>query len=182
MSRHQQGGLRYRRSLLRLRGLLRDALLAAFLVFSKELLAALPNVELVSMLIISYTLVYRMRALVPIYLFVAIEWVLYPQPFYMVMYLYVWAILWGFTMLLPRRILPFPVYMLFGGLYGLAFGLLCAPAQAAFFGLNFSGMLAWIGAGFAFDLLHAVTNFAICCLVPPVVLLLQRLEARAFSQ
>ena len=171
----------YRASLLRLRALLRDALLAAILVFGKELLAFLPNVEIVSMLVMAYTVVYRFRALIPIYLFVLLEAVIYPFPPTVVMYLYVWAILFLVCLLLPRRVLPAPVYMVVGGLFGLAFGALCAPVQAAFFHLSPAGTLAWIVAGFPMDVTHAVGNFAIGCLTPVVIRLLQRLEKSAFA-
>lgn len=169
----------YRRSLLRLRALLRDALLGAVLVFGKEMLAFLPNVEMVSMLIMAYTVVYRWRALVPIYVFVALETVIYPFPPTVVMYLYVWLILFAVAMLLPKRALPAPVYMLIGGLYGLSYGALCAPVQAFFFHLSARGTLAWIAAGFSFDITHAIGNVAICVLTPVVIRLLQRLEKQA---
>ena len=171
----------YRRSLLRLRSLVRDALLGAVLVFCKELLAFLPNVEMVTMLIMAYTVVYRWRALVPIYVFVALETVLYPFPATVVMYLYGWAVLFGVSMLLPKRALPAPVYMLVGGLFGLAFGVLCAPVQAVFFHLSPQGTLAWIAAGFSFDVTHAIGNTAIGCLTPVVIRLLMRLERQTFS-
>ncbi len=161
----------------RLFSLVRYALLAALLVAAKEALAVLPNIEIVTLLITVYTVVYRRRALVPIYLFVAIETVLYPFFSTVVMYLYIWAVLWGLVMLLPRRILPAPVYMLIGGLYGLAFGTLCAPAQALMFFLDFKGMLAWIVAGLPFDVTHALSGFVTCLLVPPLARLFLRLES-----
>ena len=52
-------------------------------------------------------------------------------------YLYLWAILWGVTMLLPRGLRPrlaVPMYMAVCGLHGLLFGTLYAPAQALLFG------------------------------------------------
>lgn len=171
----------YRHSLLRLRALVRDALLGAVLVFCKELLSFLPNVEMVSMLIMAYTAVYRWRALVPLYVFVLLEAVLYPFPPTVVMYLYVWLVPFFITMLLPKRVLPAPVYMLLGGLFGLAFGTLCAPVQAAFFGLSLQGTLAWIAAGLPWDVTHAVGNAVIGVLAPAVIHLLTRLEKHVFS-
>ena len=160
----------------RLRALVRDALLGAILVMSKEILAFLPNVELVTTLVMAYTVVYRFRALVPLYVFVALEALLYPSISYTLMYLYVWLVPWGIMMLLPRRALPAPVYMLIGGLFGLLFGILCSPVQAAYFGLSFHGTIGWIVAGFPYDLIHAVGNFAISILTPVVARLLFRLE------
>ena len=155
--------------------MVRDALLAAILIVSKEMLAFLPNVELVTTLLMAYTVVYRFRALVPLYVFVAVEAVLYPGV-YAVMYLYVWLVLWAIIMQLPRKPLPELVYMLIGALFGLVFGTLCAPVQAAYFGLSFKGMLAWIVSGFPYDLIHASGNFAIGILTPVLIRLLMKLE------
>ena len=166
---------------MRLRALLRDALLAAILILSKELLAFLPNVEMVSMLLMAYTVVYRARVLVPLYVYVAVEAVLFPFPPTVVMYLYVWLLLVLPVLLLPRKPLSAPVYMLIGGVYGLLFGTLCAPTQAAFYHLSLRGTLAWIVAGFAFDVTHAVGNLAIGCLTPVVIHLLMRLEGERFK-
>lgn len=167
--------LRYRH----LRVLVRDALLAAILIVSKEMLAFLPNVELVSMLIAVYTVVYRWRALVPIYVFVAVEAVIYPYFSTVVMYMYVWAILFFAVHLVSRGRARSPfAYVAVCGLFGFLFGALCAPAQAIMFSLDLRGMLAWIAAGLPFDILHGISNAATALLVPPLARLLLRLEGQ----
>ena len=125
--------LRVRRQLLYL---VRDALFAAILVVSKEMLAFLPSVEMVTMLLMAYTAVYRVRALIPLYIFVVIQAVLYPSVSGTLMYMYVWLVLWGIFMLIPRRFLKLPVFVLVGALFGLAFGTLCAPVHVWFFGVG----------------------------------------------
>lgn len=157
----------------------RDAMLGALLICSKEALAALPGVEIVSTLLVAYAVVYRARAFVPLYVFVAVEAVLYPSFISTIMYLYIWAILVGAVLLLPKRILPAPVYMLVSGLFGLLFGTLCAPAQALYFGLTFQGMWAWIIAGLPFDIPHGISNAALGLLVPPLCHLLKWLEVQS---
>lgn len=153
------------------------ALFAALMIAGKEALAFLPNVEVVSLFLIVYTAVYRAYALIPLYVFVAVEAVIYPYPVTVIMYLYVWLFLFGAVMLLPRdRTLPAPVYAVISGLFGLLFGVLCAPVQAAYFWLNFEGTLAWIAAGLPFDLVHAAGNFALGFLAYPLIRLLKRLE------
>ena len=165
MTRHQ-----------RIRALVRDALLAAILIAAKETFAAMPG-EPVTLLLMAYTAVYRFRALVPLYVFVAVQAILYPSVESTLMYLYVWLVLWGIVMLLPKKPLPAPVYMVIGGLYGLAFGTLCAPAHAFYFGLSLKGMVAWIVAGFlSFDVTHGIANFFICVLTPILIRLLMKLE------
>lgn len=162
----------------RTRRIVRDAMLGALLICSKEALAALPGVEIVSTLLVVYTVVYRMRAFIPLYVFVAVEAVLYPSVISTIMYLYVWAVLVGMVLLLPNRILPAPFYMLVSGIFGLLFGTLCAPAQALYFGLTFKGMWAWIVAGLPFDIPHGISNAALGLLVPPLCRLIKRLEAQ----
>ena len=127
------------------------------------------------------TLVFRAKALIPIYIYVLLNGLYAGFNVWWVPYLYVWTILWGVTMLLPKhmpRKVAAVVYPLVCGLHGLAFGILYAPAQALFFRLDAAGTLAWIAAGFPFDLLHAVGNLAAGCLILPLSALLLRLLRR----
>ena len=94
-------------------------------------------------------------------------------------YLYIWAVLWGVTMLLPKKMpkaVAAVVYPLVCCLHGAMFGVLYAPAQAMLFGLDFRGMLAWIAAGFVFDITHAIGNFAVGLLIYPMATVLRRLK------
>jgi energy-coupling factor transport system substrate-specific component len=91
-------------------------------------------------------------------------------------------ILWGITMLLPRkmpRAVSCVVYPLVCGVYGILFGILYAPAQAIMFNLDFNGMIAWIMSGVPFDLLSALGNAVTGLLIVPLSELLLRLERTA---
>ncbi len=167
--------MRVRRQLL---ALVRDALFAAIMVTAKFMLAGLANVEMVSLLIMAYTTVYRVRALVPIYTFVLLDFVLFPSYVSLVMYLYVWLVLWGIVMLVPEKWQKTPTYMVISTLFGLVFGTLCAPVQAAFFGLTWQGTLAWILVGFPYDIIHAVGNAAMACLAVPLVRVLRQVQPK----
>ncbi len=82
-------------------------------------------------------------------------------------------------MLLPKNMqarTAYIVYPVLGALHGLLYGVLYAPVQALMFGLGFEGMLAWIAAGFWFDILHGIGNFASGFLVYPLILLLRKLN------
>ena len=118
-------------------------MLGSLMYLSKIVMEFLPNVHLLGVLTISYTLVYRKKALYPIYLYVLLNGLFAGFSTWWLPYLYLWGILWGMTMLLPRnlprRVRPV-VYMLLCGLHGLLFGTLYAPAQALLFGLDFEGM------------------------------------------
>ena len=157
-------------------------MLGSMMYLSKIVMEFLPNVHLLGVLTISYTLVYRKKALYPIYLYVLLNGLFAGFSTWWLPYLYLWGILWGMTMLLPRnlprRVRPV-VYMLLCGLHGLLFGTLYAPAQALLFGLDFQGMIAWIIAGLPWDAVHAAGNFFAGMLICPIVSLLRRLEQSA---
>ena len=125
-----------------------------------------------------YTIVYRYRALIPVYIYVLLNGAFAGFNLWWVPYLYIWTILWGITMLLPRQMpksVAVVVYPLICGIHGFAFGALYAPAQALMFGLDFKGMLSWIVAGLPFDLIHGAGNFAVGLLILPLSELLRRL-------
>lgn len=156
------------------------AMLASVMYLSKVLMEWIPNVHLLGMLIMSYTLVYRVKALIPIYVYVLLNGVFAGFAMWWIPYLYIWTVLWGVTMLLPRNMekkLKIIVYMIVCGLHGLLFGILYAPMQALMFGLSFEGMIAWIVAGLPFDVIHGIGNFVAGILIVPMVTLLKRLEA-----
>ena len=151
----------------------------ALMFASKKLMEVLPNIHLLGAIIIALTVVYRKKALYPIYLYVIIDGLFYGFNAWWVPYLYVWTVLWAITMLLPKNmpkmIRPL-VYMSVCALHGFSFGLLYAPYQAIVFGLNFEGTLAWISAGLPFDLIHGVSNFVCGLLVVPIVTVLKRTD------
>lgn len=156
------------------------AMLASIMYLSKTIMEWIPNVHLLGMLIMSYTLVYRTKALIPIYVYVMLNGIFAGFAMWWIPYLYVWAVLWAATMLLPTHMgkkVKVIVYMIVCGLHGLLFGVLYAPVQALMFGLSFRGMIAWIIAGLPFDMMHGLGNLMAGALIVPMVKLLKRLEA-----
>lgn len=145
---------------------------------SKIVMEFLPNIHLLGMLTMVYTLVFRTKALIPIYIYVLVNGLFAGFAPWWIPYLYVWAVLWGVTMLLPKRMpnwLACVVYPLVCGLHGLAFGVLYAPTQAFVFGLNWDMTVAWVVAGFPFDVIHAAGNVLAGLLIVPLTLLIQKL-------
>ena len=156
-------------------------MLGSLMFCSKIIMEVLPNIHLLGMFIMVYTLVYRKKALIPLYIFIFMTGLYGGFGLWWLPYLYIWAILWGVTMLLPKkmpRAAACAVYPAVCMLHGLSFGILYAPAQALMFNMSFSQMLVWISTGFAFDLLHAVGNLAVGFLVLPLSELLKLLEKR----
>lgn len=153
-------------------------MLGMVMFVSKIAMEFLPNIHLLGMLTMVYTLVFRAKALIPIYIYVFVNGLYAGFAMWWVPYLYVWTVLWAVTMLLPKRMpqwLACVVYPLICGLHGLAFGVLYAPVQALFFGLTWDMTVAWVAAGFPFDIVHAVGNTLTGLLILPLVEVIQKL-------
>ena len=156
------------------------SMLGALMYASKILMEVAPNIHLLSMFTIVFTVVYKKKALYPIYIYVLLNGMLCGFATWWIPYLYVWTVLWGIVMLLPKKlpkkIKPF-IYMVVCSAHGFLFGVLYAPAQAILYGLNFKGMIAWIIAGFPFDCIHGISNFFSGILIVPLISILTMLES-----
>ena len=151
------------------------SMLGALMYSTKLVMAVLPNIHLLGVFIVATTVVYRQKALYPLYLYIFAEG-LFSFGLWWIPYLYVWAVLWLATMLLPKNMPPKiapVVYMVVSALHGFLFGILYSPMQALLFGLDFKGTIAWIIAGFPFDFIHGVSNFFCGLLIVPVIKVLR---------
>ena len=79
------------------------AMLGVIMFISKYLTEAIPNVHFLGMLTMTYTIVYRKKALIPVYVFVMLMGIFNGFAMWWIPYLYIWTILWGITMLLPKN-------------------------------------------------------------------------------
>ena len=155
------------------------SMLGALMYVSKVVMEWAPNIHLLGVFVVAFTVVYRAKALYPIYIYVLLNGIYSGFATWWIPYLYIWTVLWGMTMLLPKK-MPKPVtvivYSVVNALHGYGFGILYAPAQALLYGLSFKGMLAWIVAGFPFDIIHGTSNLICGFLIVPIVLVLRKLE------
>jgi len=149
---------------------------------SKLAMEALPNIHLIGVFIIAFTVVYRQKAIYPISVYIFLLGLYAGFDIWWLPNLYIWFVLWGMTMLIPKslpvKIQPV-VYMCVCAIHGFAYGTLYAPAQALFFGLSWEGMIAWIIAGLSFDLTHGISNFCLGLLIVPVITVLKKAEKLA---
>lgn len=154
-------------------------MLGALMYASKIVMELLPNIHLLGTFIIAITVVYRKKALYPIYIYVLLNGLFAGFATWWIPYLYIWTILWAAVMLLPvnmpEKTRPI-VYMTVCGLHGLLFGLLYAPAQALIYGLNFDATITWIVAGLPYDLIHGASNFCCGLLICPIISILKQSE------
>ena len=147
------------------------AVLGALMFCSKLIMELLPNIHLLGMLVMLYTVLFRAKALFPIYIYVMINGIYAGFAMWWVPYLYVWTVLFGITMLIPKKIpdkVAAVVYPIVCALHGFGFGVIYAPGQALMYGLDLQGMIAWIVAGFPFDVTHGISNFFMGMLILPL--------------
>jgi energy-coupling factor transport system substrate-specific component len=171
------------KQLNQVRELVLFALLGALMYCSKLIMEALPNIHLLGMLTMVYTLVFRFKALKPIYAYVFLNGLFSGFSMWWIPYLYIWTILWGITMLLPKKLpkkLAYVIYPLLCGIHGFAFGILYAPAQAFMYGFTFEQTLAWVAAGLPFDLLHGFGNLVAGLMIVPLADLMKKMIKRQY--
>ena len=148
-------------------------LAAALTIGVQVALSVIPNIELVTLFFILFTLNFRSKALYIIYIFAAVECLIYPPGLWCIAYLYIWTILYLMVRIL-RESSSALFWAVIGAIYGLLFGTLSSIPY--FFTSGVSGGLAYIVAGFGYDLLHCIGNFiVILVLFKPLNTILGRL-------
>ena len=155
------------------------AMLGAVMYASKIIMEFAPNIHLLGVFTIAYTVVYRKKALYPIYTYVVLNGLFSGFAAWWIPYLYLWTVLWGIVMLLPQRIpkkLQPLVYMSVCAAHGFLFGTLYAPVQAILYGLSLQGTVSWIIAGLPWDFLHGISNFFCGILIVPIITVLRIAE------
>lgn len=154
-------------------------MLTAVLVTVQLSLSFLPNIELVSLLIIIYTLVFRWRALFIVYAFIFVEGLLFGFGQWWISWLYIWPLLFFIAMLFGKIRSVF-FWALLSCIYGLMFGALSAFPVIAISGLR-AGFAYWV-QGIIFDVTHAIGNFATALLLfYPLYLLLNKIHKQFYS-
>lgn len=147
---------------------------------AKLAMAYLPNIELVTLLVILYTLFFGNRIYYVLAAFVLIEGCLYGFGIWWVMYLYVWPILAFLTNLFKKQQSVW-FWSIFSGAYGLFYGALCSITYIATSGIY--GAFAWWVAGIPFDVIHCIGNFVLCMvLFIPLKKALSSLKNHVFTE
>ena len=151
-------------------------MLGALTFALKVCMAALPNIEPVSLMVMLCAAVFGWRALYPTYVYVAMEILWFGLGTWNFNYFYVWALLAVAAVLLRKMEHPMGWAML-SGMYGLMFGALCAPVDVAIGGMSYA-VSKWI-SGIPFDVAHCAGNFVIALVLwKPLKALMDKLCAR----
>ena len=152
------------------------AMLGALTFGLKVAMSYLPNIEPVSLCVMLYAVVFGKKCVYPIYLYVVMEILIYGLGTWNINYLYIWAIL-AMAAYLMRDMKHPLAWALVSGVFGLCFGLLCAPVDFFLGDIGFV-ISKWI-SGIPFDIMHCAGNFVIALLLfVPLRTLLERLYAK----
>ena len=121
-------------------------------------MAALPNIEPVSLCLLVFGVVFGYKALYPVFVYVTMEFLCFGIGIWNVYYLYVWPLLVIIAISLRSMKQPL-AWALVSGVFGLLFGALCGIADAFIGGIGFA-VAKW-ASGIPFDIAHCVGNFII---------------------
>ena len=169
-----------RKPILSVREIVVFAMLGALMTVLDIIMNLVPNVHLGGVLIVTFTAVYRWKALFPMYLYVFLIGLMEGFGTWWLAYLYVWLILWALAMLIPRRT-PRPLAAILYGficaLHGFSFGFLWIPVQMLFLHFTLDQALVWWSFGFfTADIPHGLGNLAGSILILPLAGLIRRLD------
>ncbi|MDD3243659.1 MAG: hypothetical protein PHD32_08060 [Eubacteriales bacterium] len=164
--------------------------LSALLTVGKLSLRFLANIEVVTLLLMVYTMALGWRrAVLAAIVFSLVEMFLYGINTWVVMYLLIWPALVLITAALCKPLLRLRrwwalalVVAALAGVYGLLFGFLCALVQACFFAGSrgyWAYMLAYWMAGLPFDAAHAAGNVILSLILfTPLLNLLRMIRSK----
>lgn len=143
-----------------------SGILGAILLVSQIALAPLPNIEIVSVLVVLFTLVLGKYVAYTLSVFILLEGLVYGFGLWWFSYLYIWTILAIITFFF-RKMESRLGWALLCGFYGLLFGTL--TSFPTFILSGFAVGVAYILSGIPFDLIHAASNFLLAFLLLPVL-------------
>lgn len=136
--------------------------LTAVVFAAQVAMGFLPNIELVTLLFILYTLVLGRKVFLIIYVFVFLEGIFYGFGLWWVNYLYVWTVQSIVTLMLRKQTSVF-FWSILSGFYGISFGALCAIPYF-FMGGPSSAFAYWV-SGIAYDIPYCIGNVIVCLLL-----------------
>ncbi len=152
----------------------------ALMEIGKIALDFLPNVEVITLLFIVFTIFYGWNTLLIAAGFILIECCFKGIHIWTLMYLYIWPLLIVLVYIANKHKAGHLFYCILSGLFGLFFGLMCTIPYVFFGGINTA--FAWWVAGIPYDIIHCVSNFIICLvLFKPLCSIMKKTLARPDS-
>lgn len=151
-------------------------ILSATITAGKLVLSFIPNVEVVTLLFILYSVGFGVkRSLFVSMIFTTTEILIYGFSTWLLGYYLIWPLLIIGTGLMSKRFESEYVYASIGAIFGYGFGILFALVESIFYGMAY-GWVYWL-RGIPFDLVHGTSNFIIILvLYKPMIKILTKLK------
>lgn len=160
----------------RTRELVVMGVLTAVVFVAQVAMGFLPNIELVTLLFILYTLAFGKKVFLMICVFVLLEGIFYGFGLWWLNYTYIWTVQALVTLVFRKQTSPL-FWSVLSGFYGITFGVLCAIPYF-FIGGPSSAFAYWI-SGIPYDIPHCIGNVILCLLLfKPLRNLLEQLLRR----
>ena len=134
-------------------------MMIAALETAKLALSYVPNVELVTLLIILFSLFFGNKIFYAIAAFVLIEGCIYGFGIWWVIYVYIWPLLAVFVRIFRNQKSVWFWSIVSAG-FGLCFGALSSITYLFIGGAKMA--FAWWVSGIPFDVIHCISNFVLC--------------------
>lgn len=145
------------------RQLVLDALLIAITIAFKEVLSFLPNIEVVTLFLMIFTLNLSLKDSILIALgYSLVESLLYGINIYIISYFMVWLIIVFVTYLLRNKLNSYFKVAILSFLYGLLFDI---PFSLPFFMASFKAGISYLLQGVIFSIVHALGNFIVAVIL-----------------
>lgn len=134
------------------------AFLSTVLIVTKEALSVIPNVELVTLLLILYTIILGLHTTIYItFIFTTVQALIYPPHLWIVTYYLIWPALVLATHSLNKLSDDYHKFAILGAIFGLSFGAFDSFILSLVYGLH-AFLPIWI-RGIPWDLIHGFSNY-----------------------
>lgn len=148
---------------MKIKNLVADALLAAVIIVLKEALAFLPNIEVVTLLLMIIAMTFDISdGLLIAVVYVIAETIIYGFGIHTVPYILIWLLIVWITWKLRKKINSYLKAAFLSMIFGLLFDL---PFSIPFFMLGINAGVAYLLNGVVFSLVHALGNFILMVLL-----------------
>lgn len=163
---------------MRAKDLVLVSLLSATITAAKFALAFIPNVEIVTLLFIVFTLTFGFKRTVLVAIvFSTTEIFIWGVHTWLLGYYIIWPLLILLAHILGKATESEYAFSALSMAFGLLFGFMFALLESLFYGPAY-GFAYWI-RGIPFDLIHGASNFVVALmLLKPVLALLRRLKEK----
>ncbi|MGO1371563.1 MAG: hypothetical protein ACTHVE_06865 [Senegalia sp. (in: firmicutes)] len=145
---------------MKVRDIVLIAILSATLTASKMALSFVPNVEIVTLLFIIYTIVFGFKKTMFVsIIFSTTEIFLWGFNTWLLGYYLIWPLIVIVTGLISKTTRNEYIYAILAGVFGLSFGLFFSITESIFYGVGY-GITYWV-RGLLFDIIHGFSNFVL---------------------